>query len=123
MRLQDSACGTLSIETARRHGLKCTMESWVMQVYFRHSVFVATFAVEPCSLNPITLWLFRGVQGERYIGSHGPAIRDAAGWKLIVNGAGGVYTYSQFDNRESLQSWRTAPYRLSLSTCLRITLH
>lgn len=31
------------------------------------------------------------MQGERYIGTHGPAIRDAAGWKLIVNGAGGAY--------------------------------
>ena len=30
------------------------------------------------------------MQGERYIGTHGPAIRDAAGWKLIVNGAGGA---------------------------------
>lgn len=27
---------------------------------------------------------------ELYVGAHGPAIRDAAGWKLIVNGGGGV---------------------------------
>ena len=27
---------------------------------------------------------------ELYVGAHGPAVRDAAGWKLIVNGGGGV---------------------------------
>ena len=76
--IQDSACGTRLITTAPRNVLKSTMVSYESHCTSTHSQSVV-----------LTL-SFRMDQGEQYIGTHGPAIRDAAGWKLIVNGAGGV---------------------------------
>lgn len=59
--------------------------------------------VVPCKTagSLLRLWLIAGHDvrcwcqvyigvSELYIGLHGPAIRDAAGWKLILNGGGGV---------------------------------
>ena len=66
-------------------------------------------------------WSFHEVQAERYIGSHGPAIRDAEGWKLIVNGAGGVHADKHFCKQRTRQSWLIDLYRLILSERLRYT--
>jgi len=71
------------------------------EVYYGIVRRASAFSAFDVEHNPVvrtadSFWSFHGVKGERYIGSHGPAIRDAEGWKLIVNGAGGVHADRQF---------------------------